>query len=933
MNKLKSLSLKIALLFLVTSFCSFLYAHNQCSIEGIIKDAKNGEIIPYAYIIVEGMDIGATSDVNGYFTLSILSGKYKLKISYLTHLTQFIEVNLVDTSYIYLEVALEPNSNMLKSVNIVAERDKNTESVVIEQIKEAQTVASGVSNEQIAKSQDKDAAEVVKRIPGVTIIDDRFIIIRGLSLRYNDVWINSGIAPSSESDSRAFSFDFIPSGMIQNILVYKNFSADMLGDFAGGFVKVQTVETPNKQGFQIGYGTGFRTNSVFRPHSTYSNSAADILGAGNGSRRMPKDFPAHLSRLDLNHACDYARQLPNNWEIRQRTAIPDQSLSLSFSNQKRVKNLTVSNIVYVGYSYYNDHSTLENNQYGIYNIKENKPTFNKQYNDTIYQEVSKINIGYNLSFFTPNGHKIRFKNLFQNIGTNKTSFREGRNYNNDYYEKSQEFYYKNRLTYAAQLESSHDLKNSKASHLDWALGYAFVLNNEPDRRIMDARKDVNENSPYFGQYRSMDNDIRRYFQTLTEHNVSANVNYNHLFKWNKLTAGIKTGLYSEFKTRDFQIRNFAYKKSIDNHLPQGYFYYPYSEMFDPQYLTPDGFYLTENTGKSDSYNTFRLTDAVYALASLEFFNFALHAGLRMEQSLLSLDSYESDGVKPVHVRQNTLHFLPSFNLSYTIKKKHVIRAAYGITVNRPEFREVAPYVYYDFDNFSYYEGNPELKEATIHNVDLRYEFYPDREEMISFGGFYKHFINPIENTYYHAGGQYQYTYMNAHSAVSYGLELDIRKSLDFMKLKNFSLVLNASLLKSQVIFPDESIELDRSMQGQSPFIVNTGLYYDNEKIGLTFSILYNIIGKRITAVGQANQNAYENIPDTYQMPRHSLDVSIQQKAGKFKLYVSAKNILNQKITYTQMGSYISDEIVNQYTQNTKVFKTGVQISTGFTLNF
>jgi outer membrane receptor protein involved in Fe transport len=193
-------------------------------------------------------------------------------------------------------------------------------------------------------------------------------------------------------------------------------------------------------------------------------------------------------------------------------------------------------------------------------------------------------------------------------------------------------------------------------------------------------------------------------------------------------------------------------------------------------------------------------------------------------------------------------------------------------------------------------------------------------------------MNPIETTYYPAGGQLQYTYMNAHSAVSYGLEIDIRKSLDFMKLKHFSLVLNASLLKSEVIFPKPSIQLDRAMQGQSPFIVNTGLYYDNKKAGLTFSILYNIIGKRIVAVGEVNQNASENIPDIYQMPRHSLDASVQQKFGKIKLYISVRNILNQKNIHTQIGSYSVDNKIVTYTQNAKVIKTGVQISAGFTLN-
>jgi hypothetical protein len=902
-------------------------------VEGFVKDAQSSASIAYATIMIEGTSIGAMTDTSGYFSLAVPIGKHKLKISYMTHITQVIDVDLEKTSHIKLEIVLEPNVNVLESVGVVAEKNKNTEYVVIEQIKEAQTVASGVSNEQIAKSQDKDASEVVKRIPGVTIIDGRFIIIRGLSLRYNDVWINGGVTPSSESDSRAFSFDFIPSGMIESILVFKNFSADMLGDFAGGFVKIQTVETPVNQGFQIGYSIGFRTNSVFRPHLNYSKSRMDIIGAGSVTRSIPKDFPTILNKVDLTQACHYAAQLPNNWEINNRTAIPDQSLSLSYSHQKKVNTLTISNIVYFSYSYSNDNATLENNQYGIYNIKENKSSYNKQYNDTIYEEISKINIGYNLCFFTQNGHKIRFKNLFQNIGSNRTEFREGRNYSNDYYERSQEFFYRNRLAYVTQLESSHNIKNNNANLLDWTLGYAYTLNNEPDSRIMDARKNMNESSPYYGMYRSMDNDIRRYFRNLAEHNASANVHYNHLFKLEKITIGIKTGVYSEFKIRDFNARNFTYKKNIENDLPEGYFYYPYSQMFDIQYLNPNGFYLTENTGKADSYNAFRLTDAMYGIVRLEFFNIAFHAGLRVEQSLLSLDSYESDGIKPVHVHQNTFRFFPSLNLAYTIQKKHVIRAAYGITTNRPEFREVAPYVYYDFETFSCYEGNPNLKDATIHNVDLRYEFYPQKEEMISFGGFYKKFINPIENTYYHAGGQFQYTYMNAYSAVSYGLELDIRKSLDFMKLKNFSLVLNASLLKSEVIFPEESIELDRAMQGQSPFIVNTGLYYDNKKAGLVFSVLYNIIGKRIVAVGQTNQHASENIPNTYQMPRHSLDASVQQKVGKFKLYISIRNILNQKIIYTQIGSYSTENNgVKTYTQNTKVIKTGVQISTGFTLN-
>ena len=256
---------KFLLLGVAILFCSSALAAEKCSIEGVVKDTTNGESIPYAHIFIEGTNTITLSDSNGYYTLSIPSGKHTLNISFSSYITQSIEVDVEDRTAVQLDIALEADDKLLKTVSIVWQKNTNAESGVIEQIKKAQTVVSGVSNEQIAKSQDKDATEVVKRIPYATIIDDRFIIIRGLSLRYNDAWINSGIAPSSETDSRAFSFDFIPSATVKDILVYKNFSADMGADFAGGFVKVNTLETPVKNGFQIGYGIGFRTNLYFGP--------------------------------------------------------------------------------------------------------------------------------------------------------------------------------------------------------------------------------------------------------------------------------------------------------------------------------------------------------------------------------------------------------------------------------------------------------------------------------------------------------------------------------------------------------------------------------------------------------------------------------------------------------------------------------------------
>lgn len=147
----------------------------------------------------------------------------------------------------------------------------------------------------------------------------------------------------------------------------------------------------------------------------------------------------------------------------------------------------------------------------------------------------------------------------------------------------------------------------------------------------------------------------------------------------------------------------------------------------------------------------------------------------------------------------------------------LVRLAYGMSVNRQEFRELSPSTYYDFDMFSTITGNPDLRQAVVQNVDLRYELYPAAGETISVAVFYKHFKNPIEWNYVDAGGSYQFSFENARSARNYGVEIDLRKSLAFIGMNNFMLTLNAAWIESKVLFGEQSREHDRPMQGQSPY--------------------------------------------------------------------------------------------------------------------
>ncbi len=931
-NSQKRISMNFIVILILLMLFTFIQIDSYASdnlpnVYGKITDKMTGEGLPYVYVVIPGTNVGTITDAEGNYYLTLGKGNYKMKITYMLYKPEEVVIEIKDNNTIIIDISLVPNTTSLNAVTVTEKKTITSDIVLLNEIKNSQNVASGLSSQQIAKSPDKNASEVIKRIPGVTIMNGRFIIVRGLSQRYNNVWINNAVAPASESNSRAFSFDFIPSNLIDNIIIYKNLSPDLPADFSGGFVKIITRDIPSENNFTLSYSNTFRTNSTFNKVKYYSDDIADYFGTGTLTRNLRSSFPTNLDDVTLNEACQQVATLKNDCAIKNRTAIPDINLSLSFTHRKKIKNFTLGQSGYVGYSFKNEKNTQSNNSYGIYNYSKGESSYSKKYLDTQYVSEAKLSAAYNVTLLNNNGTQIAFKNLLQNIGNDRITFREGENFSNGYIEKSREYLYSNKLTYSTQLSGSHQLKKD-TNMICWTLGYGYLNNNQPDRKVMDARMEQNESSPYYGQYKSMDNDIKRYFQELTEHSASLSLDYSHNLFFGTFKPSFKTGIYSEYKNRHFDARNFTYKKSLNYDLPEGYFYLPYEEMFDLQYLRPDGFYLTENTGKADSYYSSNLINAAYFSINLAYAGFKLSGGLRAEYQYLQLDSYESDGVKPVNIKQHNFGLFPSANFSYTLKEKHVFRVVYGKTTNRPEFREIAPYVYYDFDSFSFIEGNPELKNAVIHNLDFRYEFYQTANEIISLGVFYKKFFNPIEITYYYTGSELQYTFINANSAESFGLELEVRKSLDFIKLKNFSLLLNASLIRSEVIFTDGSNEKNRPMQGQSPYIINAGLYYDNPKINLTFSILYNIIGKRIVAVGQSNQNSNEDIPNTYEMPFHSLDAVIQKKFGRISLNLGVQNILNQKTVLSQIGTVSENGNEYSYTQNTRVVKTGIRITAG-----
>lgn len=276
----------------------------------------------------------------------------------------------------------------------------------------------------------------------------------------------------------------------------------------------------------------------------------------------------------------------------------------------------------------------------------------------------------------------------------------------------------------------------------------------------------------------------------------------------------------------------------------------------------------------------------------------------------------------------TGRFFPSLNTSYKFNEAHQLRLAYGLSVNRPEFRERSGSVYYDFDLFSNVMGNPDLKPAYIQNADMRYEFYPGANESVSVALFYKHFKNPIEWTYIDNGGSYTYTYDNARSATNYGVEVDVQKNLAFLGLNHFSSNFNGAYIWSRVHSEENRFEKNRPMQGQSPYLINTGIFYQYDPFELFVGVLYNRIGKRITEVGKADATAGASVnndfPDTYELARNTIDLNFSKKLGKqWEVKTSVRDLLGEKIRFVQYPSfYDSNQVLQKREQVTKQYKSG-----------
>ena len=905
-------------------------AQAQVRLTGKVMNEKN-EPIAGASVKVVGAPGGTTTDVEGRYSVALTPGKkYELEFSAISYAAKLVkEVEVGEGLDNELNVVLEIAARNIEGVVVKSTTTRRQESTnaLLSFQKNNISMSSGIAADFIRRTPDKNTGEVLKRVSGASIQDNKFVIIRGLADRYNSAYINGAQLPSSEPDKKAFSFDVIPSQLIDNIIINKTATPNLTGEFAGGLVQVTTKDIPTRNAIMLGVGLGFNTTASFKDF--YSNPRDKNDWLGFTSRSLPGRWPRNTTTynalsdeektaLALSLRGDVYRQVRSN-------AGPIQSHNLTWANVVKGENGGSFGSI-IGVTYRQSKLVYSGNDA----VKKSFPPDVFEYSDN--QNRYSVNWGAVANFaYTKGKHKIAFKNLFNQLLDDNYYVRNGTTEENPIQLYSSVL--NQRTLYSSQLEGNHSVGRLK---FEWNLNYSYNRKQQPDLRVLSYA--VSPTDPTDRTLNNRGNNTNRFFSDLKDDAFGGSASVAIPFNLFDQSQTLKIGGSGIVRLRNFR----AVILGVDDPADASLLKLPYDQIFQHENFGPNGFqYTAALQNPSDKYYGISALGAGYLMFDNKLSDkVRLVWGARaenFEQFLKSNDARKGDTA--VVILTKKLDILPSFNLTVSPNAKTNIRIAGSQTVARPEFREIAPFAFYDFEQLASVSGNPDLVRTSIWNADLRYEIYPKAGELLSIGGFYKHFTDPIELRLDEGSvpSRRQFIYQNGKQASLVGTELEFRKSLSFLNgnsnwLRKLYFNGNATLIFSKVTLEtqsgsgDSKVTTSRPLQGQSPYLVNAGLQYEGDV--LSASLLYNRIGQRLSLVGNASMaDIYENARNLVDL---QLSTKIMNKNGELRLTVS--DLLNQRIML-----YQNIDKAKAYSKSNDLifssFKPGTTISLSFNYNF
>lgn len=931
----------IALILLSTNF-----TFSQSVITGKVIDGEFNELLPFANVLLltaEGENIDGTStDFDGAFTFEVLKGTYILEFSFVGYDSKRITDVIVGQNEEYtLTATLLPASNSLDEVIVTTTAKNNTEASVLLIQKRAVNLIDGLSAQSIQKTGDSDLASAIKRIPGVSVQDGKFVYVRGLGDRYSKTLLGGLEVPGLDPDKNTLQLDIFPTNLLDNILISKSASADLNSDFTGGIVDVilKDFSVLPEYSFSIrgSYNPDMNLNDNFIGNE---NEAFNFLGFDNGyfdnplSSKQEIPFPETFNIGQSVLTRFLTQKLESTMDASRFQSFLNYSIGATASNQYNLSD--TKSIGYIAslslkrdYEYYESffNGTVEKE-----NI--NKPL--EPYSEQVGEFGQVKNLGSALLGISLKTTNSKYKLNLLAIKSGESGAIKG-NYKefieNPYNGDASILTYTDRNILSLPFSSQHIFNGGNSSlDIKIAPSIARVYDKDFKKTVFEIAPNGNKLiSPNTTQ------NPTRLWRSLKEDVISSKIQYNLDLKGEKIQGKIKFGSSFTYKQRDFETDDYRIAYRGLSSVLGG----DANNILAPNFIydldTNQGSYIKGDFQRTNQYESSGQTFAGYISSELILSDkWKSTIGLRFENYLVKYTGENIEAIKFNNEKLiDTKDLYPSLNVIRTINDDRNLRISYSKTTARPTFKEISAAQIYDPITERYFVGNPDVNPTYINNFDLRYESYSDGNQIFAISTFYKQFIDPIEITAFDANQPSVFIVRNNEEASVYGIELEYRKDILNNDNHKLSLNLNTSVIQSiqtmsdaeyqgrLISNPDKEIDDSRELQGQSPYLINLGLVYNLFEKNIEIGSYYNVQGKTLEVVGIGN------LPDVYTLPFHNLNLNISKSFGKNldqSLTFKAENLLNSK----RESEY---DYYNIETSPFSIYNPGQSFSLGYSIKF
>ena len=890
------------------------------TIAGKVSDKLTGEAVIDAGVEVVGQGINTRTDINGRFAVKVPPGRYQVRFFAPRYQPVRLEnVNAGPEKVATADVILAPSKAGVDVVEVVAQADKAAEATQLQHRRQSPVVSETVSAEAIKKAPDSDAAEVMQRVPAVTVKDDKFIFVRGLNERYSSALLNGSRLPSTDPDRRVVPLDLFPSDFIESLSLVKSYNPDLPGDFSGGLVDIHVREFPEKFTWGVGVSGAGNTQVTAQDYRTYRGGSLDYLGLGGSARNIPARVPDDLTVLTDAQKRAAGKLFKNVWTPTTDIAPPDSGISFTIGDSLGPLGLSFGALYTTEYK---RRSQIERQFKNLGSVNAPDIAVRDDFLFDVSEFETRIGGVFTAAYKLGTNHKLTFRSLLDRNTNDEVIVGNGaiEQLGPDSNERQTSIRYTEEQLAFAQLSGEHRFP---WVWFDWRTAFSQTTQDIPDQRYTTYVTDMNGVNPL-----AFSNDAlggSRIFSALDEVLSDSALDITIPFKtalpftdvWSGLPAKLKFGPSFLNRDRDFTMRRFRYR------VPAGSFdlTLPPEELFAPENIEPGGVTFEEETQLRDAFRASQRIIAGYGMVEIPLVAERLRfvGGTRYEDSHIRLNTFDIGG-NDQHPIEDNGDWLPGANVIYSPREDMNCRLSYSRSVTRPEFRELSPTQFPAPRGLRPVVGNPDLVETRIKNYDFRWEWFFTPLELVSVSYFRKELSKPIEQTVIPQSSNNADSFINATDAELQGFEVEGRKDFGFVHrwLKPLTFLANVAYVDATVNVPRQrtggvatvATSTTRTLQGQAPYIVNASLDYTHPGWG-TLRLLYNTAGARITSAGSFG------LPDIFEEPRHQFDAVVILPVKLFGVPITTKlaaeNLLDDPVVFTQGG-----QVQRSYTRGIKV---------------